>query len=136
MPRAEVDVVVETLQVWEVRWMESQLEAVRKLTPQELANLFLATRFILDCIDMMQSFVKQRIELCLMVNEIDEYYTRNQLLEAIGYQLAVPITTIDIELFQLKNQEQLEEFVSSYRQAQCSIQMAIVKAVGGLVDTW
>lgn len=49
---------METLRVWEHRWMESQLESVRKLTPQELADLFLATRCILDSIAVVQSFVR------------------------------------------------------------------------------
>ena len=71
-----------------------------------------------------------------MVARIEEYYTRNQLLEAIRCQLELPITVIDIHLFQLENQVQFQEFVSNYRQVQCSIQTTIITAIGGLVDSW
>lgn len=131
-----MQVVVETLQVWQSSWIESQLEAVRKLTPQELADLFLATRFILNCIDVVQSFVKERQELCRMVAEIDEYYTRNQLLDAVGCQLELPIANVDVQLFQLENEAQFVEFTSNYHREQCSIQTTIIKAIGGLVDGW
>ena len=75
-------------------------------------------------------------ELRVIVGEIDEYYSRHQLLEAIRCELETPIATIDIKLFRLENEADFQGFLFSYRQAQYSIQMKIITAIGELVDFW
>lgn len=54
--------VASALNVWEVQWADSKLDAVGKLTSQEFSDMFLGTRTVLDSVRTVQSLV--RVRLC------------------------------------------------------------------------
>lgn len=51
-------VVCDAMQVWEVQWMQSNLEAVRILTDADFAVMFRSTRFVRNCVVTIQSLMK------------------------------------------------------------------------------
>jgi hypothetical protein len=123
------------LRLWENQWAQSGLELVAKLTTQEFSDMFLGTRTVLQSLETMQSLANETKALRSIVQQIEDYFIRQNLLTFISTELEARIEAVETRLFLAEYRTEFTDFLQQFQMTQKAVEIRIQSNVKAITES-
>lgn len=127
--------VMAALRLWENQWAQSGLELVAKLTTQEFSDMFLGTRTVLQSLETMQSLANETKALRSIVQQIEDYFIRQNLLTFISTELEARIEAVETRLFLAEYRTEFTDFLQQFQMTQKTVEIRIQSNVKAITES-